>query len=138
MSGLTVTFKYKLSLLTKQDGHRQNLAAACRTVGGGGWGGVLGLATSHLVHAVILHPEFSSVSVRGIGHGLQLLLLQRGVLRRHRLPQPVDAVNTGQSQDAHVHARRAAVNTNRSASSLDVLLMSRARHRLGPPALLLL
>ncbi len=46
----------------------------------------------YLVHAVLLHSKFSSISMRGLGHGLQLLLLQAGVLCRHRLTQPVDTV----------------------------------------------
>lgn len=94
---------------------------------------------SYLVHAVLLHSELAAVAVRGLGHVLQLLLLQANVLRRHRLPQTVD---TEETEDTHVrrHAssRRGHRPTNEDRPSLDVLLMSRARHRLGPPALLLL
>lgn len=59
---------------------------------------------SYLVHAVLLNSKFSSVSVRGFGHGLQLLLLQAGVLRRHRLTQPVDAVPREDRVRSHVLA----------------------------------
>lgn len=96
---------------------------------------------SHLVHAVLLNSKFSSVSMRGFGHGLQLLLLQAGVLRRHRLTQPVDAVSREDRVRSHISAL-STLNLIQEgrwfASSLYVLLMSWARHRLGPPALLLL
>lgn len=52
-------------------------------------------AGSYLVHAVLLDSEPAAVSVRGLGHVLQLLLLQAGVLRGNRLPQLVDAAAQG-------------------------------------------
>lgn len=80
--------------------------------------------------------------MRSLGHSVQLLLLQAGMLRRHRLPQPVDAEETHKKQmsgDTLPHFRRPSTGWSRSiCSSLDVLLVARARHRLGPPALLLL
>lgn len=79
--------------------------------------------------------------MRGFGHGLQLLLLQVGVLRRHRLSQPVDTKSTEDRVRRHIlvlSMLHSVPQEKRSASSLDVLLMSWARHRLGPPALLLL
>lgn len=99
---------------------------------------------SYLVHAVLLNSKFSSVSMRGFGHGLQLLLLQAGVLRRHRLTQTVDAVQKEERVRSHIlHFSTFYVDINTRgkkwfALSLYVLLMSWARHRLGPPALLLL
>lgn len=46
---------------------------------------------SYLVHAVLLHSKLAPVPVRGLGHGVLLLPLLAGVLRGHRLAQPVDA-----------------------------------------------
>lgn len=96
-------------------------------------------SASYLVHAVLLHSKLAAVAVRGLGHVLQLLLLQADVLRRHRLAQAVD---TGETEDAqvrrHASSGRGHRPTDDDRPSLDVLLMSRARHRLGPPALLLL
>lgn len=99
-----------------------------------------GFGVSHPVHAVLLHSEFSTISMWGLGHVVQLLLLQGGVLCWHCLTQMVDTRPRKDKVRRQTWGFLCCLIPMEKwfVSSLYVLLMSRASHRLGPPALLLL